>query len=309
MFAKNIVGTANALVAGWGGLGSCLAQRFMGDFLLPKLLEVNSGDAEKAWRTACIIPAVFAFISGTIIYFISDDLPRGNYAELKKHGVLGLPSLVSYAQMAVVKHNSWLLFLQFACCNGAGITMNNAAALYLKDEFGLYTEDAAKVSSSMCYMHLFAGILGGFISDAANRKIGMRGRLIAQSTFLLAEGIMILLLSRTSSLMTAKVVIVVFQLFSLAAQASTFAIAPYVCIPATGFVMGLVGAGGNLGAYSFGQLFRNLQYDDAFNIMGAIVILSSGLSALIYIQGHSALFCGKEGSKDEPEDELEEIVA
>lgn len=42
-------------------------------------------------------------------------------------------------------YNTWLLFIQYAACFGVELTMNNAAALYFREEFDLTTESAAAV--------------------------------------------------------------------------------------------------------------------------------------------------------------------
>ena len=284
MFAKGIIGTANAFVAGWGRVGGYLSQKFVGDFLFPKLLESNPENAERAWRIAPITPSALAFVVGPIIYFISDDSPRGNFADLKRHSAWGMPSLLEYVQMAAAKHNTWLLFIQFGCCSGAEVAMNFAATQLFAEDYNLSTTEAAVFPNSLWYLGLFAGILGGLISDAANRKIGMKGRLLVQMVFLLVEGIFVLAFPRAKSMGAAKAILVLFQSFSLAAQASTFAIVPSVCTPATGWVMGFVGAGGNLAAFCFTKAFRFLIFEEAFDVMGLTVIFSSVLSAIICIQ-------------------------
>jgi hypothetical protein len=59
-----------------------------------------------------------------------------------------------------------------------------------------------------------------------------------------------------------------------------------------GSVIGIVGAGGNIGAVAFGLAFRQLNYETAFLIMGVTVIASSFLSLLINIKGHRGLLWG-----------------
>lgn len=308
MFAKSIVGTANALVAGWGRVGGYLSQKFMGNFLFPALLELNPENAERAWRIAPITPSVFSLVVGPIIYFSSDDSPRGNFADLKRRGAWGMPPLLEYVQMAATKHNTWLLLIQFGCCGGAEIAMKSAAAQFFEENYNLSTAEAAEFPNSLWYMWLFAGILGGLTSDAANRKTGMKGRLMVQMVFLLIEGIFVMVFPRTGSMRAAKAALVVFQGFSLAAQASTFAIVPSVCIPATGWVMGFVGAGGNLAAYCFTKAFRHLIFEEAFDVMGLTIIFSSVLSAIICIQEETTESNGIEYI-NEPESVPQDIYA
>jgi len=294
MFTKEVVGTANALVGGWGNLGGGVTQLVMGSALFPLFKEIYDGDSEKAWRTVCVIPAVVAFTSGAIVYFISDDAPKGNYSEMKAHGVMADVSAAASFRSGALNINTWILFLQYACCFGVELTMNNAAALYFRDEFDQTTESAAAIASIFGWMNLFARGIGGFLSDKANASMGMRGRLIVQTVLLAAEGAMVLVFANTGTLAGAIVVMVIFSLFVQSAEGSTYGIVPYVDPPSTGSISGIVGAGGNSGAVGFGLGFRQLGYKDAFIIMGCTILGSSVTTVLISIKGHASMLWGED---------------
>ena len=294
MFTKEVVGTANALCGGWGNLGGGVTQLVMGSALFPLFKAIFGGDAEKAWRSVCVVPAVVAFASGVIMYKISDDAPKGNYNEMKKHGTMSEVSAAASFRNGAMNINTWILFLQYACCFGVELTMNNAAALYFKDQFGQTTESAAAIASIFGWMNLFARGLGGFASDWANAKCGMRGRLWAQTIFLLAEGVLVLVFANSGTLAGAIVVMVFFSLFVQAAEGSSYGIVPYVDPPNTGSIAGIIGAGGNSGAVGFGMGFRQLDYKDAFVVMGCTIIGSSVLSLFIFIKGHAGLIMGQD---------------
>lgn len=115
----------------------------MGSVLFPLFKVFFDGDAEKAWRSVCVVPAVVTFATGVVVYMISDDAPKGNYDEMKKHGTMPEVSAAASFRRGALNLNTWLLFLQYACCFGVELTMNNAAALYFRDEFGQSTEKAA----------------------------------------------------------------------------------------------------------------------------------------------------------------------
>ena len=87
MFTKEVAGTANALVGGWGNLGGGVTQIVMGSALFP-LFKACGLSANDAWRTVCIVPAVVAFAVGFIMLRISDDCPKGNYKEMKEKGIM-----------------------------------------------------------------------------------------------------------------------------------------------------------------------------------------------------------------------------
>jgi len=236
-----------------------------------------------------------------MIYKISDDAPKGNYSELKKHGVMAEVSAGASFRQGALNINTWILFIQYACCFGVELTMNNAAALYFKDKFELNTESAAAIASIFGFMNLFARGLGGFLSDYGNKKMGMRGRLWAQTVCLIAEGILVLVFAQTNSLGAAITVMVFFSLFVQAAEGTSYGIVPYVDPPATGSISGIIGAGGNTGAVCFGLGFRNLEYKTAFMIMGFTILGSAALSLGIFIKGHAGLICGEDAPQEKTE--------
>jgi len=297
MFTKKVVGTANALVGGWGNLGGGVTQLVMGSALFPLFKEIFKNEpnaAEIAWRWVSVVPAVVGFGIGVCIFLFSDDSPKGNYGEMKKNGIMADVSAAASFRTGACNFNTWFLFIQYACCFGVELTMNNAAALYFKDQFSLTTEEAAAIASIFGWMNLFARGLGGFFSDKANARFGMRGRLWTQTIFLAAEGILVLVFANTPDLAAAIVVMVFFSLFVQAAEGSSYGIVPYVDPPATGAIAGIIGAGGNTGAVCFGMGFRELEYKDAFIIMGVSIIASSVLSVFVCIPGCSRIFGGED---------------
>lgn len=297
MFCKEVVGTANALVGGWGNLGGGVTQLVMGSILFPLFKVFFDGNAEKAWRTVCVVPSVFAFATGVLIYFYSDDCPKGNYKDLKKHGTMADVSAAASFRQGAFNINTWLLFIQYACCFGVELTMNNAAALYFKEKFDLTTETAAAIASIFGFMNIFARGLGGWVSDKGNAYAGMRGRLWAQTIGLILEGALVLVFAHTNSLGLAITVMVFFSLFVQMTEGTSYGIVPYVDPPATGSISGIIGAGGNTGAVCFGLGFRNLDPQDAFILMGCVIIGSSLLSLGIFIKGHAGLVCGKDSNE------------
>ncbi|KAL7532234.1 hypothetical protein ACHAXR_004506 [Thalassiosira sp. AJA248-18] len=295
MFTKEVVGTANALVGGWGNLGGGVTQIVMGSVLFP--LFKTGMSAEQAWRTVCIVPACVGLATGITIMFISDDAPKGNYKDLKKSGVMAEVSAGASFRQGAMNINTWLLFIQYACCFGVELTMNNAAASYFKSTFELTTESAAAIASIFGWMNLFARGVGGFVSDKANGKMGMRGRLWWQTICLVIEGIMVLIFANTTSLGLAIFIMVIFSSFVQAAEGSSYGIVPYVNPPVTGSIAGIVGAGGNTGAVCFGLGFRQLETKPAFVLMGSCIIASGILSLFVSIKGHAGLISGQDSEE------------
>ncbi len=293
MFTKEVVGTANAMVGGWGNLGGGVTQIVMGSALFP-LFKWFGLTPDMAWRTVCVVPAVVGFSIGLMILMISDDCPKGNYKYMKRIGIMSEVSAAASFRQGALNLNTWLLFIQYACCFGVELTMNNAAASYFKETFELSVESAAAIASIFGWMNLFARGLGGFTSDIFNSKMGMRGRLIWQTVCLLIEGVMVIIFANTTNLGLAIFILVIFSSFVQAAEGATYGIVPYVDAAATGSISGIVGAGGNTGAVCFGLGFRQLKIKTAFYLMGFTIIGSSVLSVFVFIKGHRSLVCGED---------------
>jgi len=293
MFTKEVAGTANALAGGWGNLGGGVTQLVMGSLLFP--LFKTGMSSETAWRTVCIVPACVGFLTGFTILRISDDCPKGNYKEMKANGIMNEVSASASFRDGAMDFNTWIFFIQYACCFGVELTMNNAAASYFKEEFGLTTESAAAIASIFGWMNLFARGLGGFTSDKMNSRMGMRGRLIWQMICLAIEGMMVLIFASTKSLGLSIFILVIFSSFVQAAEGSTYGIVPYVKPVATGSIAGIVGAGGNTGAVCFGLGFRQLpEIKQAFNVMGFTILGSAVITLFVRIKGHRSVLGGED---------------
>jgi MFS transporter, NNP family, nitrate/nitrite transporter len=291
MFTREIVGTANAVAAGWGNLGGGVTQLMMGSVFFP-LFKNILGTAEKSWRFICVIPAIVTFCSGVYMYYCTDDLPKGNYSELKKHGTVVEISAAKSFRQGALNFNSWILAFHYACSFGVELTMHSAASLYFKDEFSLSTEDAAAIASIFGFFNIFSRASGGWVSDICNRRAGMRGRLVLQAGILVATAAFVLLFSHTQELWLAIFVMVFFSITVQAACGTSFGIVPYVDPANTGSISGIVGAGGNIGAVGFGLCFRNLAYRTAFQIMGYTIFGAAFLTVFVNIKGCSGLFGG-----------------
>jgi NNP family nitrate/nitrite transporter-like MFS transporter len=251
LFSREISGTANGIVGGWGNLGGAFTQLLMGTILFPAFEEYYDGDKEKTLQTIFVIPAAIAITWALILPFISDDAPMGNYSEMKKNGsmdrVFFTTSLRSGATI-----NTAILYIQYAVSFGVELVMNNAAVLYFSDEFGLSTKDASTIAFAYGSMNVFARALGGFCSDRLNMKMGMRGRLWLVSILLMLEGTMILFFAFAESLAGAISVMIIFSIFTQAAEGAIYGVVPYVTKMYTGSVAGLVGSGGNMGSIIYG---------------------------------------------------------
>lgn len=227
MFTREVAGTANSLVAGWGNLGGGVTQIVMGSVLFPlfKLIYKESGKDEsdaatRAWRVVCVIPAILSFITAILIIRYSDDSPKGNYKKLRRQGQMYDIEAKNALKAAASNINTWLLAFHYGCCFGAEVTMTAGATLYFSDEFQQKTESAAALASIFGWMNLFARGMGGFVSDIMNAKYGMKGRLYWQFATVIFEGFFLLAFAYANTLGTALCTMIFFSLFVQSSEVS-----------------------------------------------------------------------------------------
>jgi NNP family nitrate/nitrite transporter-like MFS transporter len=277
MFAPNIVGTANATTAGWGNLGGGVTQAVMPQFFLA--LVTILGSQALGWRVAMIIPGIALFIMGFVYYFFTQDTPNGNFKELREKGMM--PESKGGAKgsfwAAAKDHRVWALFILYAGCFGVELIMDNTAALYFVDNFGLDLAGAGLVASLFGLMSIFARSLGGILSDKVAKQWGLRGRVFFLFVILFLEGIALIFFSRVAVLVLAIPMIIAFSITVKMSEGATYGVVPFINKKAMGSIAGIVGAGGNFGAVAAGFLFRTegLAWADAYLILGVVVLLCS----------------------------------
>jgi NNP family nitrate/nitrite transporter-like MFS transporter len=166
MFEPNVVGTANATTAGWGNLGGGVTQMVM-PLVLSAVLMLGVSEAA-GWRVAMVVPGIALFIMGIAYYFLTQDAPGGNFKELRASGHMPPASAARGSFMEAAKDQRvWALFAIYGACFGIELTINNVAALYFHDRFGLSVGTAGLIAGLFGLMNLFARSLGG--SDPAGR--------------------------------------------------------------------------------------------------------------------------------------------
>jgi len=282
MFGPNVVGTANATTAGWGNLGGGVTQIVM-PVVLTAVVTIGAGEA-LGWRVAMVFPGIALLLMGFAYYFLTQDTPEGNFRELRKAGRLPPASSTGGSFMAAAKDRRvWALFVIYGACFGVELTINNVAALYYHDRFELSVATAGLVAGLFGLMNIFARTLGGVLGDKAGIAFGLRGRVLFLGAVLLLEGVALVVFSQMSVLFIAVGSMLVFSLFVQMAEGATFSIVPFINRRALGSVAGIVGAGGNAGAMSFGFLFRmeSLSTETAFFYLGIFVAAASSLALLV----------------------------
>jgi NNP family nitrate/nitrite transporter-like MFS transporter len=256
MFAPNIVGTANATSAGWGNLGGG-ANRLGMPLIAAAVVSFGIAD-EIAWRYSMVIAGVICFAMGIVYYLFTKDTPSGNFKALKESGRMPVIKKDSVSFRSVLKdYRVWILFMVYAACFGIELTVYGTMDDYLQHRFGLERITAGNLVLSFALMNLFARTLGGYLGDFFGNLKGLRGRVIFLTLILAAEGIMLSLFSLTTSLLMGMIFLILFSLTVQMAEGATFSVVPFINRKAIGSISGIVGAGGNVGAFLAALLLKS----------------------------------------------------
>ena len=279
MFAPNTVGTANATTAGWGNLGGGVTQMAMP--LLFAAVMTFSADQAMGWRIAMVVPGLALLGTSALYWRLTHDSPDGNYKDLRQTGALASARTVEGAFLKACSDTRvWALFLIYGACFGVELTINNIAALYFHDYFGLGLATAGLVAGLFGLMNVFARTLGGIVGDRWGLRWGLRGRVWFLAGILFLEGLALMLFSQQSILPMAIATLILFSLCVQMSEGATYSVVPFINKRALGAVAGIVGAGGNAGAVAAGFLFKaeSLSWPQALLMLGAVVTLVSFLA-------------------------------
>lgn len=281
MFAPNIVGTANATSAGWGNLGGGVTQ-FVMPLVFGLFVSVLGLSNAVSWRASMVVAGLVCTLTGIAYYLFTQDCPEGNFKDLRAAGKMPTVKQTNGAfWLACRDYRVWALFVIYGACFGIELTINNIAALYFTDYFGLGLKAAGAMAASFGLMNLFARTLGGVSGDVFGSRWGLRGRVTWLFIALFCEGIALMFFSQMTALAAALPALIVFSLFVQMSEGATYSVVPFVNKKALGAVAGVVGAGGNAGAVSAGFLFKSsLPWPTALLILGGIV---TGVSFLAFL--------------------------
>jgi len=296
MFTPKIVGIANATSAGWGNLGGGVTQ-----FLIPAVFTAikASHPVNTAWRWAFFLPGCAHIFVGVIVLAFAQDLPDGQYAALKKSGAMEQPSgFISFKQ-AVSNYRMWMLVLSYGMCFGVELTMNNVVTSYFVDQFNVELVTAGLLGSLFGMMNLFARSVGGFISDQAAQRYGMRGRLWALWICQTVEGALCVIMGFCKdSLGLTIFVMVCFSTCVQASEGASYGVVPFVSKRSLGVVSGFVGAGGNAGsAITQVIFFKSGAYEtyEGIQLMGVMIMVITLVVTTIHFPMWGGMFFKADG--------------
>lgn len=274
MFAWKVVGSANAIAGGWGNLGGGLAQMIMPLFFAGFI--ALGATSNLAWRYSMIIPGIAMLIMAFLYYRYTQDTPEGNIPDLRKQSTDTKKEKTNIREV-LADRRVWILSLIYGCSFGMEITIDNIAALYFIDKFGVSLATAGLLAGTFGAMNLFARALGGIFSDMVSKRHGLRGRAMLLGAFVLAEGIGVIIFSQVNLLIWSVVTMITFALFVKMSNGACYSVVPFINKKALGMVAGIVGAGGNVGAILMGFAFKidGFTYQSGLFLIGGFIIVIS----------------------------------
>ena len=161
----------------------------------------------------------------------------------------------------------------YACSFGVELAIDNVIGRVFQVKFKLEPSKAAYIGSIFGLLNLFSRLTGGLFSDFLAHRLHLPGRILALLLSMSLEGVFLIGFGcGLINLSTSIILMIFFSFFVQHVCGSTFAIVPFIDPVNNGKVMGIVGAGGNLGGLVFNLMFRGFgnRFEEAFICLGGI---------------------------------------
>ncbi|KAF1781527.1 Major facilitator superfamily domain [Phytophthora cactorum] len=295
MFTKEVVGSANALAAGWGNLGAGATTLITPSY---STLSQRVGLCPTTWAGALLSSSRPSSWSSLVSLSTLIPMTHGSGETCNRYET-GSPAC---------RQDAGHLDPGFphACSFGVELQVHNVLTEYYYEDFTypncdpatdanecrrLTQSRATLISSLFGLMCIFARALGGYLSDVANRRCGMKGRVGVQFVAFAGQAVFLYLYSTTRDLSTSIPLLVFFGIFVQACTGSTYGIVPYVLPASTGATSGFVGAGGNVGALCWSLMFKGIgNRGTSFKYLSIFVAAAALTTFGIKVPGNAALW-------------------
>ncbi|CAL8471937.1 g11479 [Coccomyxa elongata] len=300
MFSPNVVGMANAIAGGWGNAGGGVTQ-----IVMPYMTEGIAKHVPEfeAWRWAFFLPGGLFCIITLLILVFGQDCPMGQYSSLEKSGKKQRSKPWRELYNGITNYRMWGLAACYAYTFGVELALDNALAPYFEKNFGFGITKAANLASIFGMLNFVARPLGGYLSDLAGRRWGMRGRIWVLFIVVAGGGVSTVVFGLLHHNLAGTLVMMILAAFFLEGGCgATYGVVPFVSRRSTGIVCGLVSAGGAIGGVINQAIFflntpvkgpYTLDQYNSFKWMGVVICAVACLGvAPIYFPMWGGLLCG-----------------
>lgn len=126
MYNVGVVGTANAIVGGWGNLGGGLTHVAM-PALFDALVHTYGHKPAAAWRMAFYLPGALHLLMGLMVFLFGQDMPEGRTAAVRKADARSVSGDVGWPawRAAILNYRTWILTAVYGATFGVEIAVDN----------------------------------------------------------------------------------------------------------------------------------------------------------------------------------------
>jgi len=289
-----IVGSANAVVAGWGNLGGGVTQFFMVMCLATPFQNQYGLSQDQAWRVAMAVPGLLYVLGAVALLLLCWDTPHARRLKPSDLGKTKGVTWVDYKEVLIMP-NVWIMSIQYGAGFGAELALNNVLPAYFNTYFQLTTANAALATSIMGLMNVFARAVGGILSDFCNAKFGFRGKLWVHFFYYLGAAISLYVFSQIDSShpQNAMICLAFFGVFICGTCGTAYGIVPFVNSKQVATVSGVVAMGGNLGAVvAQWGFYKTITSSPQlpFQVHALFIFGATALTPLLYWKQHGSMF-------------------
>merc|ERR1712066_860601 len=183
-------------------------------------------------------------------YTCSQDTATGKF-DVALLGKTARAGVMDYVRVCG-DYRVFLMIFQYSACFGCELVMNNTLATHFYDQFGVGLVESGVLALSFGAMNLFVRSVGGILSDWANVRWQMQGRLWIHFNSLFGQAVFLFLFgcidNSTGGWPAALAMLIIFAIFVNMAEGTSYGIVPYMIPKDLAIVSAVVGAGGILGA-------------------------------------------------------------
>ena len=280
-FALNVVGTAIAIVAGWGSLGGGVTQIFMMSVLF-SLMVASGMEPNTAWHVSMVVPAVIFVICAICMKLMCWDMPTTRNHDPAVTGNTPRPSMWDYVDVLrdvpVV-----VMMVQYSACFSTELAKNKHLVKHFRTYFQMDASSA--LAGAFGLMDLFARSFGGISSDSCFKHFGFPGRIWAQFLAGFFEAFFPFSFEKVDNSQLWYVALAVLVRFSLLVQmaaGTSFGVMPFIGRKQLAVVFALVGVARSL------SVVTATADADSTNVDAGLGLSIAGIGMLVGICWHTA---------------------